>query len=111
MSMIRYDYIIFGWKLDRTIKDRNNDEVQLWDEAFIPYIEGHRKNQPFRIIDDRAFGEYMVFGYLIKQTEEWDFFNLNTNLPNPEEVKQKYRDLFNNEPESEPKLFIFTNFT
>lgn len=60
-------------------------------------------------------GEYNVFGKLLEYADEdWEFKNLDLSNLNSDEVKNKYRVLFEldeNELIAEPYLFIFSHLS
>ena len=112
MSVDRRDYIIYGWKLPYNMKNRNNEKLNLWDDKFLPLVEGH-KNEEFRIIQDQMCGKYTVFGYKVMSNDDgWEFKDIVFNDSfNYLKLKNRYVELFDNEiPETEPTLFIFSHF-
>jgi hypothetical protein len=111
MSTSRIDYIIYGWKLPPEIKNKGKI-IDLNDDKFLPYIEGH-KGIKYSLIIDYMCGKYIVFGKLIAFDSSgggWDFENLNITLDS-QLVKDKFLELFGFENKKEPKLFIFSNFS
>ncbi len=116
MGVDRRDYIIFGWKLPFDIENDKGEKIDLWDDKFLPMIEGH-KGEEFIIIRDGMCGEYTVFGYEIANDggneEGWGFLNLsmlNTNSMTDDLLK-KYKEIFEHNPKTTPKLFIFSHFS
>lgn len=112
MSVSRTDFIVYGWKLPYKIKNKNGD-IDLWADKFLPFIEGH-KGIEYTLIRDDMSGEYNVFGKLIAHVTDdgWDFKNLDFTGVDTEEIKIKYKELFEIDTEpSEPYLFIFSNFS
>lgn len=118
MGVYRIDYIVYGWKLPYKLKD-SKGIINFDDDKFLPYIEG-RKGVKYTIIRDGMDGKYTVFGKLIKQTDSddyncgWGFTNLDFSNHNTEEIKSKYREVFNleeNEIMTEPYLFIFSHYS
>jgi hypothetical protein len=110
MGVYRRDYIVYGWKLPYDLKDSNGDKINIWDDKFLPMIEGH-KNEEFTLITDSMCGGYNVFGLLLNSSDEWDFVQLDFSGLDPEKVKSKYKELFGLSDIEEPKLFIFSNFS
>jgi len=121
MSIDRTDYIIYGWKLPFDIKNENGDVIDLWEDKFLSMIEGH-PGEEFTIIRDGMCCKYTVFGLRIDSSDDWDFVNLNilqqfdfrsikNNRYNSDKVKDKYKELFGTDIETEPYLFIFTHYS
>lgn len=113
MSVDRTDFIVYGWKLPYKLKNENG-EIDLWADKFLPFIEGH-KGVEYTLISDGMSGEYNVFGKLIAHATDdgngWGFKNLDFTATNSEEVKSKYKELFEIDTSpSEPYLFIFSHF-
>lgn len=113
MSVNRYDYIVYGWKLE-SIKDSKGEEIDRWDEKLLPMIEGH-EGEEFTLIFDQMSNEYVVFGLLVSNENDdscgWEFVDLKIEQFNPLEIKGKFQELFGYIPEQEPKLFIFSHFS
>lgn len=114
MSVDRTDYIVYGWKLPYDLKDSKGNEIDFWDDKFLPMIEGH-KNEKFSIVIDGMCNDYVVFGITVATAGEvgWDFFKLKilNVLRYLDELKDKYREIFDVEGEvADPYLFIFTHF-
>jgi len=42
MGLSRTDYIVYGWKLPLNMTDKDGNEINFWDDKFLPYIEGHK---------------------------------------------------------------------
>jgi len=116
MGVDRTDYIMFGWKLPYEIKNSKGVELDLWDDKYLPMIEGHT-DERFSIIRDGMSGEYMVFGLSLGNSEiytGWEFTSLKLDKLDPEELKTKYREVFDlDEKEiiAEPYLFIFSHYS
>lgn len=105
----RIDYITFGWKLPYIIENKYG-KIDMWNDKFLPYIEGH-KGVEFSIIRDGMSNKYTVFGIIINSDSEgWDFTNIDLNKIDIDKVKSKYLELFGENPSTEPTLFIFSNF-
>lgn len=111
MSIDRTDYIVYGWKLPYDMKDSKGQEIDFWDEKFIPMIEGH-KGEEYSLIIDQMMGEYIVFGKVIAEDDEgWNFTYLTNIVQDSEKLMNKYREVFNVSGRiSEPYLFIFTHY-
>ncbi len=109
MKTDRSDYIVYGWKLPPVIKNSNDNEIDLWDDKFLPMIEG-RPNEEFTIIRGN---DYTVFGLLLNVCDGgWDFETIYPTNLDPEMVKNKYNNLFNNQIEMpDPTLFIFSHYS
>lgn len=115
MGVDRTDYIVYGYKLPYRIENKN-EEIDLWDEKFLPMIEGHQ-GEEFTIVRDVVLEKYVVFGKLIERCEGgyvgWDFVHLDIDQLDAEKVKSKYREVFELEEDesiAEPHLFIFSHF-
>jgi hypothetical protein len=113
MSVNRTDYIVYGWKLPYELKDSKGDKIDLWDDKYLPMIEGH-KGEKYSIIIDGMMGDYVVFGMIIDYAysdEGWSFIHLKNPTLDPNELKDKYRKVFDVEGEvANPYLFIFSHF-
>lgn len=114
MSAYRSDYIVYGWKLPFDIKDSNGESIDLWDDRFLPMIEGH-EGEEFCLVRDSMCGEYTVFGLQVKSGGDdekgWDFEELNFHDFDENKAIQKYTELFEGEPTEKPKLFIFSDYS
>jgi hypothetical protein len=113
MSVDRTDYIVYGWKLPYEMKNSKGDQIDFWDDKFLPMIEGH-EDEAYSLIIDGMMGEYTVFGIVIEQDEDgngWDFVHLSGVRVNHDHLKDKYREIFDVEGEvADPYLFIFSHF-
>jgi hypothetical protein len=115
MGVDRIDYIVYGWKLPYKIEGKNG-KINIWDDKFLPLIEGRQGEKHFICVDGMC-GKYVVFGILIDSSDDyegWTFQELNihtieNNFDN--ELKNRYIDLFESEPQSNPKLLIFSHFS
>jgi hypothetical protein len=112
MSVDRTDYIIYGWKLPYELEN-SQGTINVWEPEFDSYREG-RIGEKYRIIADGMCGDYIVFGQQLSSTsadDSWDFIPLNFSLLKSDEIKQKYKELFEIDEEiEEPSLFIFSHF-
>jgi hypothetical protein len=110
MGVDRTDYVVYGWQLPAVIYDAENKEVDVWDEKFLPYVEGH-KGVDYCLVRGE---KYIVFGFCVAsggdKYEGWDFEPLNTSLPKPHEVQWEYCELFGYKTLPAPSLFIFTHW-
>lgn len=82
---------------------------------FYHIIEGH-EGVEYALIRDGMNAEYNVFGKVISTCNDeysgWGFVNLDFKELNSEEVKNKYKEVFEVEGAvAEPYLFIFSNFS
>ena len=103
MSLDRTDYIIYGWKLPVDM-----DGFDYWDDKFLPYTEGHPGVDYTIVLEEN--NKFLAFGKLIGIADEWDFKLIDFKNLNPEEVQEKYGEVFGVEKATaEPYLFIFTN--
>ena len=116
MGVDRTDYIVYGYKLPYELKNENG-KIDLWDDKFLPMIEGHQ-GEEFTLVSDGMCGQYNVFGIRIEsggdKYEGWDFVHLDFKNLDAEKVKSKYREVFElkeDEPIAEPYLFIFSHFS
>lgn len=116
MGINRSDYIIYGWKLPFDIQNDKGKKIDLWDDKFLPMIEGH-KGEEYVIIRDGMMGGYTVFGLEIANDggsdEGWEFLNLsilNGDVFKPSLI-EKYIEMFDHKPKTDPKLFIFSHFS
>ncbi len=112
MGVDRNDYLIYGWKLPYKLKNTNGEKIDLWNDKYLPYIEGHKGIKHSLIIDGMS-GQYVVFGQKISsadQYEGWNFINLDLSNLDSESVKTKFKELFVIELIEEPKLLIFSHY-
>lgn len=118
MSSTRTDYIILGYKLPYGFfKDQGidldsakYDDPTLWPDKY-------------KIINDGMNGEYIVFGEVIQQSEEYmdvDFHEIGRDYFTDDrlnEVDDKFRALFGDtvffsiSTRPTPKLLIFTHWS
>jgi len=115
MSVDRSDHIVYGWKLPYQTKNAKGEEINFWDDdKYLPMIEGHQ-DEDFTLIIDGMCGKYTAFGLSLNsggyKYEGWDFVPLDFKNLDAEKVKARYREVFENEPETEPTLFIFSHFS
>jgi hypothetical protein len=114
MGVDRTDYIVYGWKLPYKLKTSIGDNIDLWSDKFRPMIEG-KPGEKFSIISDGMCGDYNVFGIILERGgdkwEGWDFVELNIHNFNVDDLKSKYVELFESEPDTNPTLFIFSHFS
>lgn len=114
MSAYRTDHIVYGWKLPYDIKNSNGESIDLWNDKFLPMIEGHKGEKLTLIRDDMA-GEYTVFGIRFKDCnsdEGWDCEILEPCFNGVDALGLiiKFRELFDREPEGNPALLIFSHW-
>jgi len=117
MGVYRIDYIVYGWKLPYELKNKNG-KIDLWADKFLPYIEGH-KGIDYILISDGMCGCYNIFGKSLKHAGDhagngWGFTKLDFEKIDAEEVKAKYREVFEldeDEDITEPYLFIFSHYS
>lgn len=115
MGIDRTDYIVYGWKLPYEMKDSKGNEIDLWDDKYLPMFEGH-KGEKYTIIGDMLSDDYIVFGKVLARADDpngWNFVHLKfQDSEEKEELKDKYREVFDVEGDvADPYLFIFTHFS
>jgi hypothetical protein len=114
MGVDRNDYIIYGWKLPFELKNENGEKIDIYDDKYLPYIEG-RRGIEYIIIVDNTCGKYIVFGLLIEtdrgDLEGWNFKSLDLTNLDSEQIKYKYFELFGVNNINEPNLFIFSHYS
>ncbi len=115
MGIYRSDYIIYGWKIKGTPKTKDGNPINFFGDKFLPYVEGHPGIEhiivPY-VNPDGNSGRDTVFGLrLAYSTEGWNFQNLNFGELDAEEVKAKYKELFDEEVDTEPEILIFTHLS
>lgn len=106
----RTDYIVYGFKLPE-MKD-----INLWDDKYLPYIEGHPGIEYTIIRGEEEVGEeevdYVVFGKLIGMDNDgWNFKSIDFKRLFAKDVQEKYTEVFGIECMAEPNLFIFSNYS
>jgi hypothetical protein len=114
MGVDRTDHIVYGWKLPCDLKNEQG-EIDLWDDKYLPYTEGHPGIE-YTIITDGMCGEYTVFGLDMgscwgTRYEGWNFEPIDITKIDLAATKAKFAELFEMEPSSEPTLFIFSHFS
>ena len=120
MGVDRTDYIIYGFKMKPS--DLKSNGVNISDEKFLPYIEGHQGVKEI-IVYDYMCGEYVVFGKLINQAADHEGTNFTVisyqDFFDDEErdfVTDNFKELFgesvyNDLEEDEPQIFIFSHYS
>lgn len=51
MGVDRTDYIIYGWKLPYGLKNSDGNEIDFFEDKYLPYVEGHKGIQYTIIVD------------------------------------------------------------
>jgi len=113
MSVDRTDHIVYGWKLPYDFKTPNGESIDLWDDKFLPMIEGH-PGEDFTIISDGVIGKYSAFGINIASSPEqgWGFLRIEAVDSDKLFVAiRKFIETFGFEPSEPPHLFIFSHFS
>lgn len=115
MSVDRTDYIIYGWKMPYENMGSDGKELVFYDgPKYRSMTEGH-KGEDFSLIVDGMSGEYTVFGFNLShggdKYEGWDFVQLDFSKVDVARVKERFKEVFEKEPETEPTLFIFSHFS
>lgn len=116
MGIDRTDYIVYGWKLPFKLKNESG-EINILDDKFLPFIEG-RPGVDYLISYDGMGGKYIVFGKKLLSCDEyegsgWDFKDISIGIEDldSKNLKDKFKELFEMNPEVEPKLFIYSHFS
>lgn len=116
MSVDRTDYLILGYMMPYNLKTRKDEEIDLWDDKYLPYLEGW-KDEKYRLIRDGMGGQYNVFGLVLNQSDDYggfDFIEIeHPSDPGEYYLHQKALELF---PDvdfdfSEPKLILFSHYS
>jgi hypothetical protein len=116
MGVDRTDYIIYGWKLPFEIKDNNGIKIDIYDDKYLPFIEGH-PGVKYTIISDGMCGKYNMFGIMLEKADgddgwasiELSFDDLSKYR---DEAISKFKELFyDDENIGEPKVIIFSDFS
>ena len=112
MSAYRTDYIVYGWKLPYDIKNSSGENIDLWDDKFLPLIEGH-EGEKLTLIRDSV---YFVFGLAFKSCssdEGWGCEILDSCFDDADArgLMAQFKDLFKCEPEGNPSLLIFSHWS
>jgi len=109
MSISTNHYIVFGWKLPYDFVEN------IWDDKFLPYIEGHEGIE-FSMIADGMCGDYIVFGTVIKlpsSHENKDFMDIDLSIMyvyNTGRLQNEFQKVFGKRPTIAPKLFSFIHY-
>ena len=113
MSINRTDYIVYGWRLPYKLKDNEGNNIDLYSDKLLPYVEGH-EGVNYSIITDGMCGNYNVFGVILNQggdeDEGWGFEELNLKDVDDEKLNKTFEVLFGKTPEVKAKMFIFSDF-
>lgn len=115
MGTYRSDYIIYGYKLPIDLKGKDGNKIDLWDDEFLPYVEGHQGVE-FAIISQLEDDENFAFGQKLGYADDyeaWNFHLIDFKSLDNEKVKKEYRKVFGveeNVPIGEPYLFLISNF-
>jgi hypothetical protein len=116
MGVDRTDYIVYGWKLPYDFKDANGDEIDWYDDKFLPYLEGH-EGIKHTLIPDGMCGKYCVFGEIIDfdNDDGWDFQELPLDIQptwnDENNLSKKFEEVFGVDAKELPKLFIFSHYS
>ena len=114
MSMSKKDHVVYGWCMPFPVKNNNGVIIDLQDDKFLPMIEGHKEKE-FTIIINSMYGEYTVFGLAVASSGYneggWDFVNLDFKSLDSKKVTKKFSEVFGFNPESNPELFIFSDYS
>jgi len=114
MGVDRSDYIIYGWKLPYKILDNEGKEIDLYDEKFESMMCGF-EGEDYALICDGMCGSYNVFGLNVQSSDEeyegWDFVDIDIKKFDDDKIITKFIEVFGFEPQTEPKLFIFSHFS
>jgi hypothetical protein len=109
MSLDRTDYIVYGWKLPKSMRDKDGNDIDFWDDRFLPYIEGHSGEEYTLVRDD----DFMAFGKLIGSNYDgWKVTHLDVRNIDIEAIRNKYCEVFDAAGSiAEPYLFIFSHWS
>jgi hypothetical protein len=115
MGVDKTDYIMFGYKLDYEMEDPKGGKIDWYSDKFLPMIKG-RKGEEYSLIIDGMNGDYVVFGKILLEGNEYegfDFKEFDVSKINSESVKRRLQELFEDyrEVTDEPKLFAFSHFS
>lgn len=114
MGVDRTDFIMYGWKMPYKLYDQSGNQIDLHDEKFESMICGF-PDEDFTLVTDGMCGNYNVFGYSLliggDKYEGWEYTEINIKSFDNEKLINKYVELFGSQPETEPKLFIFSHFS
>lgn len=110
MSIAKTTYVIYGYKLPYKMLDSNGDEIDFWNEKFLPIVEGW-KGEPYSMIADGMSGEYRYFGQVLVEIDEFESKELDLSTLNPESIQKRFKELFGNQKESyKLSLFVFNHY-
>lgn len=114
MGVDRSDYIVYGWKLPYEILDTEGNEIDVYDEKFESMMCGF-EGEDYTLICDGMCGNYNVFGLNVQscdgEYEGWDFADIDIKKFDDDKIIAKFIEVFGFEPQTEPKLFIFSHFS
>lgn len=116
MGVYRIDYIIYGWKLPYELKDLNDNKIDLWDDKYLPFIEGW-KDEKYTLIRDGMSGKYNMFGIMLEKAEGYDGWpttelSFEDLSKDKDELICKFKELFYGDKNMpDPKIIIFTDFS
>jgi len=109
MGIYKTSHVVFGWKLPCDLQDKHGNKINVYEEEFLPYIEGH-PGIPETIIKDGVRGDYVVFGLpLASVSDSGDFQYFD--VPSKEYacgLRIKFEQLFKiDSPIEDPVLLLF----
>ena len=92
------------------IVDKHGNDIDLWDDKYVPYIEGH-KGVEYTIIKDYD-NNIFYFGQVIGHTnDDWDFNEIDVDLIDAEKTEKLFDELFECDiPKGSPILFITSHY-
>lgn len=108
MGYTIYANLVFGWKLTDLPKDSDGDEIDPFEDKFLPYVEGHDGVKE-TIIYDQMCDEYMMFGILLGEVSDCgDFEYIDTSDLDALALRDKFREVFECDPPDElPRIILF----
>lgn len=107
MGVDRTTHVVFGWKLPEPMIDANGEEINPYEDEFLPYVEGHKGVKEI-LIHDQMMGEYNVFGIHLASPNEGDFEIIETESLNAQELRETFKSVFGiDAPTEDPKIIAF----
>lgn len=107
MGIDRTTHLVYGWKFKEII-GKDGEEINPYEEEFLPYVEGH-KGVNHTIIHDQMMGEYTVFGVpLGSVSDDGDFVDVGDPELNSFALRNKFKEVFGTDsPTEEPTILLF----
>lgn len=113
MSVSKNTYGIVGYNLTK-YKDEICTEENI-DSDWYEDLTCYQRIGKIQIFDDPMSGDYLYFGYIFFETDEYDDEMKSINLTEINDfanvVKEKFKEFFQIKIDEQPKIIVFNEFT